>query len=75
MEDKVKKMVTFLQQKYESVATIFLHGSRARGKNGKHSDWDFIIFTNTTIYQDQFRAELEGGKLSGKFFLYLFLIL
>ena len=57
MQDTI---VNYLKNTYQPVA-IVLHGSRARGKERAHSDWDFILlYTEPTdvgngreLFQDQ----------------------
>ena len=55
-----EELIAHLREKYNPDA-IILHGSRARGKEREHSDWDFIfLYNNATdfksgreLYQNQ----------------------
>lgn len=40
-----------LTEKYDSISTIWLIGSRANGCAHEHSDWDFLVFANNDTLQ------------------------
>lgn len=44
-KDLENKLTTYLLEKYNPIS-IILHGSRANGKERKHSDWDFAIIVD-----------------------------
>ena len=43
-----ERLTEYIKEKYKPIA-IVLHGSRANGNAREHSDWDFLIFTNSDM--------------------------
>lgn len=59
--EKVKQFVTAVREKYSPKA-IYLFGSRARGEEMNHSDWDFIVVSDKfegMPFRDRIDALLE----------------
>ncbi len=59
MDNVPQKIITYLLEKFVDVEAIILHGSRVTGFARKHSDWDFIVLTNTKQKQDMFRHDID----------------
>ena len=58
--------------------SIYLYGSRARGKAGPQSDWDLLIILNNNdltneiedkIFTAIYKIELETGQIISPYFL------
>lgn len=59
MQDAI---VAYIKEKYQPTA-IILHGSRARGKERPHSDWDFILLFDGEITTENGRELYQGHNL------------
>ena len=66
-EKQEQKIVAVLKEKYNPVA-IFLHGSRAVGKERVHSDWDIVMLFTGDIPRKGYREEIEGEDVEWKAF-------
>ncbi|MEK7531743.1 MAG: nucleotidyltransferase domain-containing protein [Patescibacteria group bacterium] len=62
-----QKIVEKLKEKYHPAA-ILLHGSRAVGKERKHSDWDIIMIFDKKIPKEGYREEINGEDVEWKAF-------
>ena len=74
--DAILNSITTAIHKQDPSAQAFLFGSRARGDNKPHSDWDILILVNehkvTNEIEDKFRdvlynIELESGHIISAF--------
>ena len=65
--NKEAKIVDYLKSTYQPIG-IFLHGSRAIGKERSNSDWDVIMLFDRKIPQKGYREEIEGEDVEWKAF-------
>lgn len=67
--NKAKRISQALRDKYESIA-ILLHGSRAVGKERKHSDWDIIMLFEEEISRRSYREKIVGEDVEWTAFMF-----
>jgi len=69
MNDSYEKIINYLLEEFTDIEAIILHGSRAAGFARKHSDYDFIVITNTAQKQKYFRHEIQAKHFEYKIYL------
>lgn len=79
LSKEIAKYIHDLKRKFPCITSIWLVGSRANGTARADSDWDFLVFSSSPIYEDiqnnpMFHREDvdlllvgEDGKLSKPF--------
>ncbi|TSC68060.1 MAG: hypothetical protein G01um101472_177 [Parcubacteria group bacterium Gr01-1014_72] len=68
MSEKLSQLVRHLVETYHPKA-IILHGSRARGTERPHSDWDFMLLSDVPIHVETVRNSILDENVEVKVFL------
>jgi predicted nucleotidyltransferase len=58
MTEIILNYLTRLTKKYRDVESVWLLGSRANGNARPNSDWDFLVFTNQSVF-DRMKQDLS----------------
>jgi hypothetical protein len=52
LSEEMKEYISNLKSRLRSISSVWLLGSRANGTANSESDWDFLVFSDTPIFDE-----------------------